>query len=78
MEGVKLEGQPEKHGTIKVFKIKEEFGTRGLRRKGLKAVLVRRSTSAVLLKQKAKVSHCFFNPKFLRAFGSYVSRVTRV
>ena len=56
MEGVKLEGEPKKLGALNAFTINDGFGTRVIKRKGLKAVLVRRSSSAVLLKQKVKVS----------------------
>ena len=56
MEGVKLEGEPKKLGALNAFTINDGFGTRVIKRKGLKAVVVRRSNSAVLLKQKVKVS----------------------
>ena len=56
MEGEKLEGEPKKLGALNAFAINDGFGTRVIKRKGLKAVVVRRSSSAVLLKQKVKVS----------------------
>ena len=59
MAEVELDGR--KIGDLKVLEIKDELGKRGLNKKGLKAVLVRRLASAVLQEGKAKVNPCFFN-----------------
>ena len=54
MAEVELDGR--KIGDLKVLEIKDELGKRGLNKKGLKAVLVRRLASVVLQEGKAKVT----------------------
>lgn len=63
MADVELNGK--KIGDLKVLEIKDELGNRGLNKKGLKAVLVRRLASAVVLEKKAEVSLSMFDTKFL-------------
>ena len=54
MADVELDGR--KIGDLQVPEIKNELGKRGLNRKGLKVVLVRRLASAVLREGKTKVT----------------------
>lgn len=63
MADVELNGK--KIGDLKVLEIKDELGNRGLNKKGLKAVLVRRLASAVVLEKKAEVSLSMFDTRFL-------------